>query len=148
MVKSYEAGAQALLLLFLVPAYGAFAADLFTQEQGKRIFPLIGVGSSLGAWLGSVWVGNLVEEHGPFRLLVGAGCILVGCVLVARVASRVVDRRASRAVTAADKPLGKEGGFEMIRKDLVGAWLAVVALLNGMLPSENPVAKAPAAAAE
>jgi len=24
----------------------AFAADLFTEEQGKRLFPLIGVGTS------------------------------------------------------------------------------------------------------
>ena len=121
-VKSYSSAGQALLLLVLVPAYGAFASrvnrvqlvqwvtlffvanlvlfllalgagpahrhrrtscgsasstsmviaqfwafanDLYTEEQGKRLFPLIGVGSSLGAWLGSVRAGQLVEAFGP-----------------------------------------------------------------------------------
>jgi len=36
----------------------SFAADLFTEEQGKRVFPLIGVGSSLGAWAGSIRAGS------------------------------------------------------------------------------------------
>ena len=33
----------------VIAQFWAFAADLYTPEQGKRIFPLIGVGSSLGA---------------------------------------------------------------------------------------------------
>ncbi len=117
-VKSYSAAGQALLLLVLVPAYGAFASrvnriqlvqwvtlffashlalflmalgagwhvgmayflwlgifnlmviaqfwafanDLYTPEQGKRLFPLIGVGSSLGAWVGSVRAGQIVDH--------------------------------------------------------------------------------------
>ena len=117
-VKSYSSAGQALLLLVLVPAYGAFASrvnriqlvqwvtlffashlalflmalaagwhvgvpyflwlgifnlmviaqfwafanDLYTPEQGKRIFPLIGVGSSLGAWVGSVRAGQIVDD--------------------------------------------------------------------------------------
>ena len=119
-VKSYSAAGQAILLLGLVPAYGAFASrvsriqlvqwvtlffashlalflmalsagwqigvpyflwlgifnlmviaqfwafanDLYTPEQGKRIFPLIGVGSSLGAWVGSVRAGQVVTSIG------------------------------------------------------------------------------------
>src|SRR5204863_8168883 len=130
-VKSYSSAGQALLLLVLVPAYGAFAsrvnrtqlvqwvtlfftgnlvlfliaigaglhvgivfflwlgifnvmviaqfwafaADLYTPEQGKRLFPLIGVGSSLGAWVGSVRAGQLLEGAGALRLLIGgAAC--------------------------------------------------------------------------
>jgi len=173
-VKSYSSAGQALLLLVLVPAYGAFASkvnrerlvtwvtlffvanvglfavayqaglhigiayflwvgifnvmviaqfwafanDLFTPEQGKRLFPLIGVGSSLGAWVGSVRAGQLMGTWGPLRLLIGAGGILVVCVLLARAVSRVAGRTEPAGVAAAaDKPLGREGGFGLIRKD-------------------------------
>ena len=43
--------------VMVIAQFWAFAADLYTEEQGKRLFPLIGVGSSLGAWLGSVRAG-------------------------------------------------------------------------------------------
>ena len=187
-VKSYSSAGQALLLLVLVPAYGAFASkvnrerlvtwvtlffvanvaifavayqaglhigiayflwvgifnvmviaqfwafanDLFTPEQGKRIFPLVGVGSSLGAWVGSMRAGQLVGTWGPLRLLVGAGVTLVVCVLLARVVSRKTRRLEPSGVAAvADKPLGKAGGFELIRQDrYLGLIAALVVLLN------------------
>ena len=37
--------------VMVIAQFWAFATDLYTQEQGKRLFPLIGVGSSLGAWV-------------------------------------------------------------------------------------------------
>src|SRR5262245_53238546 len=108
-VKSYAAGAQALILLAAVPLYGmvasrvnrsrlingvllfftshlaifhvlashglhigiafflwvgvfnlmivaqfwSFANDVYTFERGQRLFPLVGVGGSLGAWFGA-----------------------------------------------------------------------------------------------
>jgi len=39
--------------VFVVAQFWAFANDLYTEEAGKRLFPSIGMGSSLGAWLGS-----------------------------------------------------------------------------------------------
>ena len=149
-VKSYSSAGQAILLLGLVPAYGAFASrvnrvrlvrwvtlffasnlvlfvlavraglhvgvvyflwvgifnlmviaqfwafanDLYTQEQGQRLFPLIGVGSSLGAWVGSVRAGDLVGTSGPMRLLLGAGAMLVVCAFLAQLVDRVTRREA------------------------------------------------------
>ena len=51
--------------VMVIAQFWAFAADLYTPEQGKRLFPLIGVGSSLGAWVGSVRAGQLMEAFGP-----------------------------------------------------------------------------------
>lgn len=192
-VKSYSSAGQALLLLGLVPAYGAFASkvnrerlvtwvtlafiaciglfvlahgahlpigipyflwvgifnlmviaqfwalanDLFTPEQGKRVFPLIGVGSSLGAWVGSLRAGQLVSTQGPIRLLIGAGVILLVCTVVARFASRHTPRPVSaQTPSAADAgtPLGKEGGFELIRRD---RYLMLIALLTVLLNVVN-----------
>lgn len=190
-VKSYSSAGQAILLLVLVPAYGAFASrvnrvrlvrwvtlffvshlvlfmlavesglkigvvyflwvgifnvmviaqfwafanDLYTPEQGKRLFPLIGVGSSLGAWLGSMRAGALVGASGPTRLLLGGAATLVVCVFLARVVDRVNSRTAPKSLTAAaEKPLGKEGGFTLIRKD---RYLLLIALLTVLLNVVN-----------
>ena len=44
----------------VIAQFWAFANDLYKQEQGKRLFPLIGLGSSLGAWVGSLYAGRLI----------------------------------------------------------------------------------------
>jgi ATP:ADP antiporter, AAA family len=186
-VKSYSSAGQAVLLLFLVPAYGAFAsrvsrtqlvqwvtlffvsnlalfllalgaglqigivyflwvgifnvmviaqfwafaADLYTQEQGKRLFPLIGVGASLGAWVGSVRAGQLMEAFGPPRLIVGASFGLVACVVLARLIARVTAKppSASAAAPAPEEPLGDQNGFAMVFKDRYLLLIAILTLL-------------------
>jgi AAA family ATP:ADP antiporter len=172
-VKSYSSAGQAALLLFLVPAYGAFASrvnrvqlvqwvtiffvsnivlfllavgagmrigiayflwvgifnlmviaqfwafatDLYTPEQGKRLFPLLGVGASLGAWVGSVRAGYLMSM-GPRRLMVGAAVILMVCALLVRVVNRVTQRDATaKAKPSDDQPLAAGNGFAMILAD-------------------------------
>ena len=58
--------------VMVIAQFWALAADLFTPDQGKRLFPLIGVGSSLGAWVGSVRAGQVMEAVGASALLIGA----------------------------------------------------------------------------
>jgi AAA family ATP:ADP antiporter len=187
-VKSYASAGQAVLLLILVPAYGAFASrvnrvqlvtwiplffaanvllfviavrnglqvgivyflwvgifnvmvtaqfwafatDLYTPEQGKRLFPLIGVGSSVGAWLGSVRAGQLVKTSGPVGLLLGGAVTLVVCVMLARLAETRVRRQPRAAAVAPDEPLGGgKSGFAMLLSDRYLLLIAgLILLLN------------------
>jgi AAA family ATP:ADP antiporter len=39
--------------VMIVAQFWAFANDLYTEEQGKRLFPVVGIGSSLGALVGA-----------------------------------------------------------------------------------------------
>jgi AAA family ATP:ADP antiporter len=50
--------------LFVVSQFWAFANDFYTEGQGRRLFPMIGVGASLGAWVGSTSVPPLIEAAG------------------------------------------------------------------------------------
>ena len=50
-----------LINVFIVSQFWAFANDLYTEGQGRRLFPLIGVGQSLGAWVGAAAVTPLVR---------------------------------------------------------------------------------------
>ncbi|MFL5401248.1 MAG: NTP/NDP exchange transporter [Gemmatimonadales bacterium] len=144
-VKSYAAAGQALLLLALVPAYGAladrlprrgllntvtaffvgclilfyalvkagvpvgvvfflwvgifnlmivaqfwsFANDIYTKEQGERLFAIVAFGGSLGAVIGSAVTGHLIPLLGVAQLLLVAAALLVAAVAT----SNVVDAR-------------------------------------------------------
>jgi AAA family ATP:ADP antiporter len=136
-VKSYAAAGQAILLLVLVPAYGAladrlprrrllnvvtlffvacligffllarakvpvgipfflwvgifnlmivaqfwsFANDLYTKDQGERLFPIVAFGASVGALAGSALSSQLIPILGvPQLLLVAALLLLLGMV--------------------------------------------------------------------
>jgi AAA family ATP:ADP antiporter len=46
-----------LFSVTLIAQFWSFAADLFGQDKGRRLFPLIAVGASLGAVVGS-WLGE------------------------------------------------------------------------------------------
>ncbi len=62
--------------LFAVAVFWSFMADLFTADQGKRIFGFIGAGGTAGALLGPAITIGLSVPLGPTNLLVVAGVLL------------------------------------------------------------------------
>jgi ATP:ADP antiporter, AAA family len=75
--------------LMIVAQFWSFANDLYTKEQGERLFAIIAVGASLGAVLGARLAGWLIPVFGlPQLLLVAAGLLTLGVVI-----SNVVDAR-------------------------------------------------------
>ena len=190
-VQSYSAAGQALLLLLVVPAYGAFATrvnriqlitwvtlffisnlaifyvlgsngvrvgvafylwmgifnvlviaqfwafanDLYTEEQGKRLFAIVGVGASLGAWVGAIIAARLFSYLGPYQLMILSAVVLASCILI----SRVVHGRESAGAgglqsRVAKEPLGKEGGFRLV---LGSRYLLLIATLIVLLNLVN-----------
>ena len=55
--------------LFNTAIFWAFMTDLFTVEQGKRLYGMIAVGGSLGAIVGAFITRNYVRDIGPANLL-------------------------------------------------------------------------------
>jgi len=121
--------------VMVISQFWAFANDVYTPDQGKRLFPLIGVGSSLGAWLGSVYAGGLVRVTGPYPLMLVAGAVLVVCVGLTAIAERYQRRGQSAArVAEAEQPLEKVGGFTLVRRQ---RYLTLIALMIVLLNLAN-----------
>src|SRR5262249_32990624 len=122
--------------VMVIAQFWAFANDLYTQEQGKRLFPLIGVARSLGAWVGSLRAGSLITSAGPSRLLAGGAVVLVACVVLTRVIDRTTRREAAAGARAPQDEMLKAGpgGFSMIAHD---RYLALIALLIVLLNVVN-----------
>jgi AAA family ATP:ADP antiporter len=109
----------------MAPAqFWAFANDIYTNERGKRLFPLIGLGSLLGAWVGAQMASSLFATFGPYRLMLLAGVGLVACILP----TLLVDRRERgiRGGPKADEPLGRAGGFQLVLAD---RYLLLIAMM-------------------
>ena len=109
--------------LFAVSVFWSFMADLFSSEQGKRLFGFIAAGGSAGALAGPAITVWLAVPLGPVNLLVVAAVLLEGAVLCARrleFAAPQADRAdAARSEAAAVAEPAKLGG----------GWLAGIAMV-------------------
>jgi AAA family ATP:ADP antiporter len=75
--------------LMIVAQFWSFANDLYTKDQGERLFAIVAFGASLGAVLGSVVAGRLIAAAGISQpLLVAAGLLIVAALI-----SNLVDAR-------------------------------------------------------
>lgn len=123
-----------LINVFIVSQFWQFANDLYTEGQGRRLFPLVGVGQSLGAWVGAAAVAPLVEglNYTPYTLMFMGACVLMAALGTTLIVNALEARRAHpEARAAANETLGPQGGFELIFRDRYLLWIAVlIVLLN------------------
>jgi ATP:ADP antiporter, AAA family len=77
--------------LFAVAVFWSFMADLFTSEQGKRLFGFIGAGGTAGALLGPIITIWLSGPLGPVNLLIAAAILLELAVLCVHRIERVAE---------------------------------------------------------
>jgi ATP:ADP antiporter, AAA family len=186
-VKSYSSAAQALLLLLVVPLYGAvasrfkrgaliagttvffisnllifyvagtsgahvgiafflwvgifnlmitaqfwaFANDIYNEEQGKRLMPVIGIGSALGAWAGAAAAGKLLSVFNSYQLMLFAGA---GLAVATVLSVRINRKETKRAKSAVEEPLSKQGGFKLVLRSryllLIAAMMLILNVVN------------------
>ncbi len=119
---------------FVVAQFWGFANDIYTEEQGKRLFPLIGIGSSLGAWLGAEFAKRIFQPIGPYNMMILVG----GMLLLSLTLTWVVNRNATQGNAAqkelASRTLSSDGGFQLIFRDrylmLIAALILVLNIVN------------------
>jgi AAA family ATP:ADP antiporter len=88
--------------LMIVAQFWSFANDLYTKEQGERLFAIVAAGGSLGAVIGAVLAAWLIPAIGiPELLLVAAGLLA----LAAMVSNLVDSRERARHETHLPPPL-------------------------------------------
>jgi ATP:ADP antiporter, AAA family len=128
--------------VLVVSNFWSFASDLYTEEQGKRLFAIIGIGASIGAIIGAFIPQLLQRAFGMSALmLVAAAGLGVSIALY-----RVVDLRErsrtghaltrntgnsgnTRATAAAAAAESRKGGFALVIKDSYLRMLALMLLV-------------------
>jgi AAA family ATP:ADP antiporter len=115
-----------------IAQFWSLAADLYTPEQGKRLFSVLGIGSSVGAVVGAR-IAQALVPLGPRGLMLGAAALLLACVLLIGLVdrrTRSAGPRAAEANANAEEPLLAQNAFQLLLHD---KYLLLVALLTLLL---------------
>jgi AAA family ATP:ADP antiporter len=92
--------------LFVVSVFWSLAADAFTPEQARRLFPLVAVGGTAGALFGPFITSTFVHEIGVAGMLLIAGLFVELAVVVALLFDRASARARHGAEVKRDEPVG------------------------------------------
>ena len=118
-----------------VAQFWSFANDLYRRDAGERLFPIVAIGATLGAPLGSK-VSEILFEAGvrtAFMLQIAAGLLVVQVVLYVLIQAREVRGRAEEA-KAAEAPIPPGGGFGLV---FANPYLRLIAVLIVVLNLVN-----------
>jgi AAA family ATP:ADP antiporter len=123
--------------LATIAQFWAYANDIYTQESGERLFPVIAIGATLGSPVGAWLAEWLFRQHlDPYTMLqISAGLLLVHLGLYVVINGRV-ERQGARAARQSAGNLGAEGGFALVLRSpylrLIALLLIVLNLVNSL----------------
>jgi AAA family ATP:ADP antiporter len=122
----------------LIPAqFWGFANDIYSEEEGKRLFPMIAFGASLGAVVGPMTAQRIIPllgSYGSYGMMLVTSAILGLCILMSW-SIHHLDLRHGRSRTAAggpalkEQPLERSGGFRLVAGS---RYLLLIALMIGL----------------
>jgi len=118
--------------LFVVSVFWSFMADIYTRDQGRRLFGLISSGGSVGALVGPFATKLLVAHIGFQNLLpISAMLLIFGVYCISRLRAWVVAEHSAdtEATAASSKPLGG-GALGGIRQLLASRYLLAMAVIS------------------
>jgi len=115
--------------LFVVSVFWSFMADIFTNDQAKRLFAFIAAGGTTGALAGPLLTTTLVGILGPINLLLFSA-VLLGCAVLC--IQRLSDWQAHQVQSApgASKAQHKTGADEEDRGLRGGIWAGIQMVLR------------------
>ncbi len=129
---------------FVIAQFWGFANDLYSDEVGKRTFPLVALGATLGGLVATLpfmrTLRDVMGGNWQFKLMLIAGLILALCILLARFIHRrdvgsVCPESAGGPAGADEKacvqqqPLKAGGGFRLVFKS---RYLFLIAVMIGL----------------
>jgi AAA family ATP:ADP antiporter len=122
--------------VMIIAQFWGFANDLYTPEQGKRLFAVLAIGSNLGAIAGAALAKPLIEALGVYQPMLVAAALLGLAIVLSRIVHhrQHVARGARGEQADAEAPLSKEGGFSLVFRN---RYLLLIALLILLLNTVN-----------
>lgn len=118
--------------LFAVAVFWSFMADVYGNTEARRYYGYIGAAGTLGAFLGPVLTGLLVERLGIADLmLVSCGLLALCVVCILRLRPYAVAREQLQGRNG-ELPMGGEvlAGLKLVAREPLLRWLALMVVLG------------------
>jgi ATP:ADP antiporter, AAA family len=122
--------------MMVVAQFWSLANELFSESQGKRLFPIIAIGGTIGAIAGSYAAKLLIGAIGIGLIMPIAAALLVACIALTFAgtrAARAIPRTAKDTHEVEEKPLEKEGGFKLVLRMKYLRLIAVMIVLYNLV---------------
>src|SRR5262245_33397103 len=114
--------------VLVIAQFWSFANDVNSVQSGTRLFSIIGIGSSLGAWVGAQAAARLFLSLTPYQLmLVAAAGLLLSLGL-----ARTVEKRSQHRPS---EPISSKGGFHLVFANRFLLLIAVMVLIFNLVNS-------------
>jgi AAA family ATP:ADP antiporter len=120
--------------MMIVAQFWSYANDVYTPDQGKRLFAIIGFGQTMGAACGGLFSKYLIERLHVYQLLLVAAGLLCLYLVVIFVVQRRMRRFLHIAKVDDDLMVDRRGGFTLI---MSSRYLLLIALLLWALNFAN-----------
>lgn len=123
--------------LAVIAQFWSFANDIYTPEQGKRLFVVLGFGASAGGVFGPLIADALIGPFGVYQLLLVSAAILALSLLITNyVDSTAPGRLADASVDSSaeagheEKGARKNGAFKVVARSKYLLMIAFLILLT------------------
>jgi AAA family ATP:ADP antiporter len=117
--------------LMIVAQFWSFANDVYTKDEGERLFAIVGFGASLGAVVGARVAGLLIEPLGVNLLLLIGAALLGGQVLLTNWIDRRERRRPAARAPEARRP--STNAFAMVFQTRYLLLIALMLMLANLV---------------
>jgi AAA family ATP:ADP antiporter len=112
--------------VMLLSQFWAFANDLYSQEQGKRIFPMLGLAGAIGAFGGAEVARRIFIILSIGQIMLLASALLIVFIGLIRAMDRYAKTTSPIQAAIAEQPIIGAGSFNLV---LNNRYLLLVALL-------------------
>jgi len=119
--------------LFAVAVFWSFMADVFSDVEARAYYGYIGAAGTIGAFLGPILTGALVQRVGIANLmLVSGGFLLVCLVCIWRLRRWALARETAQHLVSGEIPMGGSviEGLKLIAREPLLRWLALGTLFG------------------
>lgn len=111
-----------------IAQFWSLANDVMTEAEGKRLFPLVAGGGTLGGIFGAQIAARLLNGD-PRSLMLVAAAMLLSCALLTHLTYAAAGARRVRAPEAQQPARDRRGGFSLVLSDHYLLLIAVSVLI-------------------
>lgn len=107
-----------------IAQFWSLATDVMSEADGKRLFPMVAAGGTLGGIFGSQIAARMIDGH-PYQLMLVAAAVLVSCALLTHITHGVAASQRGNVVEVPAGERDRRGGFTLLAHD---RYLLLIAL--------------------